>query len=159
MISKTLLVLSVTAAFVAGTMVSAGVVFADEKPTKLEKECVKEPKKPEKIKPHCELLLFIDGLQEQILQIEIPPSEPGIVETYSVVEHQPILAGERLTIIAECDPGDVALGGGHEVLNTNTHSVRISAPDGHPPNGWKVEAFSSENGFFDAWVVCGIFSP
>ncbi len=61
--SKTVLVLAIAAAFVIGTMVAgAEDVFAKEKITKLQKECKKEPKKDNKIKPHCELLNLLEEL-------------------------------------------------------------------------------------------------
>ena len=60
---KTILVLAIAAAFVLGTMVAgAEDIFAKEKLTKLQKECKKEPKKENKIKPHCELLNLLEEL-------------------------------------------------------------------------------------------------
>jgi len=60
---KSILVLAVVAAFVIGTMVgTAEDVFAKEKLTKLQKECKKEPKKDNKIKPHCEILNILEEL-------------------------------------------------------------------------------------------------
>ncbi len=60
---KTVLVLAVVVAFVVGTMVGkAEDVFAKEKLTKLQKECKKEPKKDNKIKPHCEILNILEEL-------------------------------------------------------------------------------------------------
>jgi len=83
---KTVVVLAIAFAFILGTMVAgAEDVFAKEKLTKLLKECKKEPKKENKIKPHCELLNFIFGLQTQVDDLEervtalennIPPPPP-----------------------------------------------------------------------------------
>lgn len=63
---------TISAIFIAAILLTSTVaintpaVFADdkEKMTKLVKECSKELKKPEKIKPHCELVNIINSLQE-----------------------------------------------------------------------------------------------
>jgi len=73
LMTKTIL-LAITVAFLAGTLVSGAVVFADgEKLTKLTKECSKEPKSADKIKAHCELLNLINAIE----LIPGPQGEPG----------------------------------------------------------------------------------
>jgi len=61
--------LLVAAILLAGPLLgSIPAAFAgdDDKPTKLQKECAKVPKKPHKIKPECELLNLINELREQL---------------------------------------------------------------------------------------------
>jgi len=59
------MILAIAVAFVAGTLVSGAVAFADEeKITKLTKQCSKEPKTPDKIKPVCELLNLINAIED-----------------------------------------------------------------------------------------------
>ncbi len=80
--TKTILAISIAAAFVLGVMVSgADDAFAKnkEKLTKLQKECSKEPKKEDKIKAHCELLNFVTDLQDQVDNIPIGDSDWTIV--------------------------------------------------------------------------------
>ncbi len=75
--------LSIALAFLAGSIVTGTIVFADDALTKLQKKCAKEPKNPQKIKPDCELLaLFfglqtqVDNLEERIAALENPPPPP-----------------------------------------------------------------------------------
>jgi len=75
--------LTIAIAFVAGSIVTGAVVFADDALTKLQKKCAKEPKNLQKIKPDCELLaLFfglqtqVDDLEERIAALENPPAPP-----------------------------------------------------------------------------------
>ena len=78
--TKTILILSIAAAFVIGMMVSgADDAYAKnkEKLTKLQKECSKEPKKEDKIKAHCELLNFVTDLQDQVDNIIAIPGPQG----------------------------------------------------------------------------------
>ncbi len=59
---KTITIGLVALAFIAGSIMTGGIVFADEAQTKLVKECSKIPKTPDKIKPHCELLEMINAI-------------------------------------------------------------------------------------------------
>jgi len=75
--------LSIALAFLAGSIVTGAVVFADDALTKLQKKCAKEPKNPQKLKPDCELLaLFfglqtqVDDLEERVEALENPPPPP-----------------------------------------------------------------------------------
>ena len=70
--TKTILILAIAAAFIAGSVFSVGIDYAEAKSTKLIKECdeKKPPKNDDKIKPHCESL-------ELIRAIELTPGPEG----------------------------------------------------------------------------------
>jgi len=60
---KKLLVSVILIAFLAGSLVTGSIAFGEDGLTKLQKQCAKEPKSPEKIKPDCELLALINALE------------------------------------------------------------------------------------------------
>ena len=59
---KKLLVSVILIAFLAGSLVTGSIAFGEDGLTKLQKQCAKEPKTPQKIKPDCELLAMINAL-------------------------------------------------------------------------------------------------
>ncbi|WP_328763692.1 MULTISPECIES: hypothetical protein [unclassified Streptomyces] len=58
------------------------------------------------------------------------------------------------SVIATCETGDRATGGG---LLTATGNVRTSRPVGTPPNGWQAEATTAQD--ITAYVVCADVTP
>ncbi len=66
-----MLVLAIAVAFVAGSLVTSSIDFGDDDLTKLQKKCAKEPKRPQNIKPVCELLAMINAIPAG------PPGEQG----------------------------------------------------------------------------------
>jgi len=106
--------LSIALAFVAGSIVTGSVVFADEVITKLQKQCTKELKDPQKIKPDCELLaLFfglqtqVDDLEERVEALENPPPPPPPPPKMTVfVDDQDVttLVGAQIVKVVVNDP-------------------------------------------------------
>ena len=69
-----MLVLAIAVAFVAGSLVTSSIAFGDDDLTKLQKKCAKEPKRPQNIKPVCELLAMINAI----------PAGPQSIDTLQV---------------------------------------------------------------------------
>jgi len=60
--TKTILILAIAVAFVAGSVLTVAVVNAEDGLTTLQKKCAQEPKDQLKIKPDCELLNLINAI-------------------------------------------------------------------------------------------------
>ncbi len=112
--------LSIALAFLAGSIVTGTVVFADEAITKLQKQCAKEPKNPQKLKPECELLALFFGLQTQVDDLEErvtalenpppppPPPEPPIEIKFFIDDLQVLsFSGAQVVHLVLFDP-DIA---------------------------------------------------
>ena len=105
--TKTILILAIITAFIAGSIFTVGIDYAEAKSTKLIKECdeKKPPKNDDKIKAHCELL-------ELIRAIELTPGPPGADGTDLNFYQVTITDNNNNFAIALCDPLDTVVGGG-----------------------------------------------
>jgi len=75
--TKTILILAITVAFLAGSLVTGSIAFGEDGLTKLQKKCAKEPKNPQKIKPDCELLALINAIPAGPQGEQGPKGEQG----------------------------------------------------------------------------------
>jgi len=83
--TKTIMILAITVAFVAGSIVTGTIVYAEDGLTKLQKTCSKEPKTPQKIKPDCELLALINAIQGESETQVYEVSDTVVIEAGNIV--------------------------------------------------------------------------
>ncbi len=137
----------IAVAFVAGSILTGVVVFAEDGLTKLQKNCAKEPKSPEKIKPVCELLNLIFGLQTQVDDLEEritalednippPPPPPPQPELFFRVDGNDVdsFAGAQVVwvIVKDPDIDDTDEAKGEPAVTVNENILRmVQAVDGN----------------------------
>ena len=87
-----------------------------------------------------------------------PGSDPAVSYKESTATR---VSGEDAVVVAECEPGQVPVGGGIERqgLDSDREVIDASHPVFGTPTGWvgKVEAINSfppEDVHFEVWVVC-----
>jgi hypothetical protein len=128
----------------------------EDKLTKLQKECSKEPKKADKIKPHCELLMLL----EDVGVIEGPQGETGeagpqgetgadgaIVQLtsahfYTNTVAETITPESFGTATATCDGNDEVTGGGYLASHNNINTI-VSYPNNE--QSWTVQAENTDS--------------
>ena len=150
--------IAVAAAFVAGTLTTGGVAYAGVDP------CSNDP--PQGVsdgRPFLEIWAAICDLQDQIDNNNI------VIQTYQKNFSESIDPnGGTESISVECDPGDVATGGGF----TNISDVDILTSlgingDGIPatgtevPVGWEIAAQNDDDTSHSvtSWVICQNITP
>jgi len=124
--TKTILILAIVASFVAGSVLTGAVVFADEAQTKLEKTCSKPPKTPDKIKPDCELLALINAIPAGPQGEQGPPGPqgeqgppgtpaPNIAHNTQSAKVEPTANNAEIEALCPSSVGWKAINGGYEI--------------------------------------------
>lgn len=91
------------------------------------------------------------------------PGAPGVLGFYTKEDYVSIAASSYGSVIVTCDQGDVATGGGYEILNnvlgdplvtiTNNHYYGES-PLNPAPSSWYVRAYAVAPTTLFVYVVC-----
>ncbi len=159
--TKTILILAIAAAFVAGSITTGTIAFADDDNDDLSQLAC------EAGKAMTGILFEDDDEITNILcgaQLQGPPGPAGTSITYVNNEQISLGSGKGVAGLAVfCDDGDIATGGGFNGLGFDMNVITNEpiVTDSISPTGWQVSSLNEGNKdlTITAYVVCADITP